>query len=174
MQTRAVLTALIRATPKSTTRGNVENVQKNNRKGHIMNDPRIIIEKGRLTGEPEIKQTKTGKTMLVFTVAGNGSHKDKTTGEYVDDCQIFVRCTIWDTALFLSMQQLLHKGTLVRLDTAFDYQVRADRNGEPHVYFDARFPEISVLPAKAKQQQSYQSPATTQTADGNDPWGTEF
>ena len=30
-----------------------------------MNDPRIIIEKGRLTGEPEIKQTKTGKTMLV-------------------------------------------------------------------------------------------------------------
>ena len=83
-----------------------------------MNDPRIIIEKGRLTGEPEIKQTKTGKTLMSFTVAGNGSHKDKTTGEYVDDCQIFVRCTIWDTALFPSMQQLLHKGTLVRLDTA--------------------------------------------------------
>lgn len=142
-----------------------------------MNDPRIIIEKGRLTGEPEIKQTKTGKTLMSFTVAGNGSHKDKTTGEYVDDCQIFVRCTIWDTALFPSMQQLLHKGTLVRLDTAFDYQVRADRNGEPHVYFDARFPEISVLPAKAKQQpsqQAYQAPAATQTADGNDPWGTEF
>lgn len=142
-----------------------------------MNDPRIIIEKGRLTGDPEIKQTKTGKTLMSFTVAGNGSHKDKTTGEYVDDCQIFVRCTIWDTALFPSMQQLLHKGTLVRLDTAFDYQVRADRNGEPHVYFDARFPEISVLPSKAKQQppqQSYQAPATTQTAAGNDPWGTEF
>ena len=143
-----------------------------------MNDPRIIIEKGRLTGDPEIKQTKTGKTMLVFTVAGNGSHKDKTTGEYVDDCQIFVRCTIWDTALFPSMQQLLHKGTLVRLDTAFDYQVRADRNGEPHVYFDARFPEISVLPAKVKQQQptqqAYQAPAAPQAAANNDPWSTEF
>ena len=142
-----------------------------------MNDPRIIIEKGRLTGEPEIKQTKTGKTIMSFTVAGNGSHKDKTTGEYVDDCQIFVRCTICDTALFPSMQQLLHKGTLVRLDTAFDYQVR-DRNGEPHVYFDARFPEISVLPAKAKQQppqQAYQpAPTAPQAAANNDPWSTEF
>lgn len=142
-----------------------------------MNDPRIIIEKGRLTGEPEIKQTKTGKTMLVFTVAGNGSHKDKTTGEYINDCQIFVRCTIWDTALFSSMQQLLHKGTLVRLDTAFNYQVRADRNGEPHVYFDARFPEISVLPVKVKQQQTqqaYQATTSPQAAANNDPWGTEF
>lgn len=53
-----------------------------------MNDPILLIEHGRLTGEPELKTTKTGKQILQFTVAGNGSHKDKQTGQYVDDCQI--------------------------------------------------------------------------------------
>lgn len=53
-----------------------------------MNDPIMLIEHGRLTGDPEMKTTKTGKQILQFTVAGNGSHKDKQTGQYVDDCQI--------------------------------------------------------------------------------------
>ena len=49
-----------------------------------MNDPIMLIEHGRLTGEPELKTTKTGKQILQFTVAGNGSHKDKQTGQKID------------------------------------------------------------------------------------------
>lgn len=53
-----------------------------------MNDPIMLIEHGRLTADPEVKTTKTGKQILQYTVAGSGSHKDKQTGQYVDDCQI--------------------------------------------------------------------------------------
>ena len=55
-----------------------------------MNDPIMLIEHGRLTGDPELKTTKTGKQILQFTVAGNGSHKDKNTGT-----------SMWMTARFL-------------------------------------------------------------------------
>ena len=102
-----------------------------------MNDPILLIEHGRLTGEPELKTTKTGKQILQFTVAGNGSHKDKQTGQYVDDCQIFIRCTEWDINRAQALQKVLHKGSEVRLETAFNYTCATDNNGQPRVYFDA-------------------------------------
>lgn len=139
-----------------------------------MNDPRIIIEHGRLTGEPESKTTKTGKQILTFTVAGNGSHKDKQTGQYVDDCQIFIRVTEWDVNRAEMLRSILHKGTEVRLDTAFTYSCGTDQNGQPRVYFDARFPNITVYPPRAPKQQ--QKPATGNPSNfdefGNsDAWG---
>lgn len=70
-----------------------------------MNDPILLIEHGRLTGDPEMKTTKTGKQILQFTVAGNGFHKDKNTGQYVDDCQIFIRCTEWDVNRAQALQK---------------------------------------------------------------------
>lgn len=139
-----------------------------------MNDPILLIEHGRLTGEPEMKTTKTGKQILQFTVAGNGSHKDKQTGQYVDDCQIFIRCTEWDVNRAQALQKVLHKGSEVRLETAFTYSCGTDQNGQPRVYFDARFPKLTVYPPrppKTPQQQTPTSPSNFDDFGNSDAWG---
>lgn len=141
-----------------------------------MNDPILLIEHGRLTGDPEMKTTKTGKQILQFTVAGNGSHKDKQTGQYVDDCQIFIRCTEWDVNRAQALQKVLHKGSEVRLETAFNYTCTTDNNGQPRVYFDARFPQITVYPpsppkTQQPQQQNTGSPSNFDDFGNSDAWG---
>lgn len=141
-----------------------------------MNDPILLIEHGRLTGDPELKTTKTGKQILQFTVAGNGSHKDKQTGQYVDDCQIFIRCTEWDVNRAQALQKVLCKGSEVRLETAFNYTCVTDNNGQPRVYFDARFPRITVYPPRPPktqqpQQQNTGSPSNFDDFGNSDAWG---
>ena len=139
-----------------------------------MNDPMLLIERGRLTGNPEVKTTKTGKQIMQYTVAGSGSHKDKQTGQYVDDCQIFIRCTEWDMTRAQALQKVLHKGSEVRLETAFNYSCGTDKNGQQRVYFDARFPKLTVYPPRPSKTQQQQSPTTPTNFDdfGNsDAWG---
>ena len=59
-----------------------------------------IVLMGRLTADPEMKQTKNGIAVGSFTLAVDRDRKDKDTGEREAD---FIRCVVWrSTAEFAS------------------------------------------------------------------------
>lgn len=144
-----------------------------------MFEPKLLLEQARLIAEPELKTSKTGKQYLKFTLAANGSHKDKQTGQYVNDEPIFVNVTEFDTRMIATYQQTLHKGTAVRAEGRLKWRTATDRNGQPAVYFDYVFPTISLYLTKAKSpenqptQQTFVNPQQQlQRNLGADPWGS--
>ena len=75
-----------------------------------MADKNKVNLMGRLTKEPEMRYTKTGKKILEFTVAVN-RRKDKDGNQIAD----FFYCTAWEqSAKYLS--SFAHKGSLVDIE----------------------------------------------------------
>ena len=73
-----------------------------------MNNVQII---GRLTADPELRQTQSGIASCRFTVAVNRKYKNQQTGEYDAD---FIPCVAWkQTAEFIS--RYFSKGKMIAL-----------------------------------------------------------
>jgi single-stranded DNA-binding protein len=51
---------------------------------------------GRVTKDPELRTTPTGKQVWNFTLADTVQRKDQATGKYVDDYTIFMPCQVWN------------------------------------------------------------------------------
>ena len=74
-----------------------------------------VILVGRLTADPELRQTTSGVSSCRFTVAVNRKFADKNTGERQAD---FIRCTAWRqtaeliTRYFTKGQMIAVEGTL--------------------------------------------------------------
>ena len=67
---------------------------------------------GRLTADPELRQTQNGVASCRFTVAVNRKFADKSTGERQAD---FITCVAWrQTAEFVS--RYFSKGKMIALD----------------------------------------------------------
>ena len=71
-----------------------------------------VILTGRLTADPELRQTVGGISSCRFTVAVNRKYADKTTGEHQAD---FISCTAWrQTAEFIS--RYFSKGKMIVIE----------------------------------------------------------
>lgn len=83
-----------------------------------MNSVSIV---GRLTKEPELKKTQTGKSLLSFTVAVNRKfNKDQTD---------FINCRAWEkTADFIA--NYLAKGSLVSVEGSIQSRSFEDNTGK--------------------------------------------
>lgn len=91
------------------------------RKGKIMN--KVIIT-GRLTADPELRQTQSGISSCRFTVAVNRKYADKSTGERQAD---FITCVAWrQTAEFVS--RYFSKGKMIALEGSLRTGSYQDRN----------------------------------------------
>lgn len=67
---------------------------------------------GRLTADPELRQTQSGVASCRFTVAVNRKYADKSTGERQAD---FITCVAWrQTAEFVS--RYFSKGKMIALE----------------------------------------------------------
>lgn len=83
-----------------------------------------VILMGRLTADPELKQTQNGTSVCRFTVAVNRKFADKTTGQREAD---FISCTAWSkTAEFIS--RYFKKGQMICLDGELRTGSYQDRN----------------------------------------------
>lgn len=79
---------------------------------------------GRLTADPELKQTAGGVSVCRFTVAVNRKYKNESTGEYDAD---FISCTAWrQTAEFLA--KYFSKGKMVALEGSLRSGSYQDKN----------------------------------------------
>lgn len=75
-----------------------------------MADPNsAYIESARLTRDPELKTTAGGNTLVNFSLASNGYHKDAQTGQYVNDQAVYWNCTAWGQIAH-NIAASLHKG----------------------------------------------------------------
>ena len=83
-----------------------------------------VILKGRLTADPELRQTQSGISSCRFTLAVDRKFADKNTGERQAD---FVSCTAWrSTAEFVS--RYFTKGSMILVEGAIRTGSYTDKN----------------------------------------------
>lgn len=83
-----------------------------------------VILMGRLTADPELRQTQSGISSCRFTVAVNRRFADKNTGERQAD---FISCTAWrQTAEFVS--RYFKKGSMICVEGNLRTGSYTDRN----------------------------------------------
>ncbi|MBQ8582420.1 MAG: single-stranded DNA-binding protein [Ruminococcus sp.] len=83
-----------------------------------------VILVGRLTADPELRQTQSGISSCRFTIAVDRRFADKNSGERQAD---FISCTAWrQTAEFIS--RYFNKGKLIAVEGSLRTGSYADRN----------------------------------------------
>ena len=83
-----------------------------------------VILVGRLTADPELRQTQSGVSSCRFTVAVDRRFADKNTGERQAD---FISCTAWrQTAEFVS--RYFNKGKMICLEGSLRTGKYQDKN----------------------------------------------
>lgn len=71
-----------------------------------------VVLMGRLTADPELRQTQSGIASCRFTIAINRKYKNQQTGEYDAD---FISCVTWrQTAEFIS--RYFSKGSMIAVE----------------------------------------------------------
>jgi len=83
-----------------------------------------VIIMGRLTADPELRQTQSGVSSCRFTVAVNRRFADRNTGERQAD---FISCTAWrQTAEFVT--RYFKKGSMICVEGSLRTGSYQDRN----------------------------------------------
>lgn len=129
-----------------------------------MNNVQII---GRLTADPELRQTQSGISSCRFTVAVNRKYKNKDTDQYDTD---FIPCVAWkQTAEFIS--RYFSKGKMIALQGTLRTGSFQDRNHQDvtHYTTDVFVENVEFCGDKGnnsgnQQQPQQQRPPQQQTA----------
>ena len=137
-----------------------------------------VIFMGRLTADPELRQTQSGISSCRFTVAVNRRIADKNTGERQAD---FISCTAWrQTAEFVS--RYFKKGSMICVEGSLRTGSYTDRNHPDvtHYTTDVMVDNVEFTGSKAESQGSgsyapqsnnnynYQTPAAQAQPAAND------
>lgn len=86
---------------------------------------------GRMTADPELRQTQSGIASCRFTVAVNRKYKNEQTGEYDAD---FITCVAWrQTAEFIS--RYFSKGKMIALEGTLRTGSYQDRNHDDVTHY---------------------------------------
>lgn len=86
---------------------------------------------GRLTSDPELRQTQSGVASCRFTVAVDRKFADKNTGEKQTD---FITCTAWrQTGEFVA--RYFNKGKMIAVEGSLRTGKYQDRNHEDVIHY---------------------------------------
>lgn len=128
-----------------------------------------VILMGRLTRDPELKNTQSGFAMVRFSVAVERAFKDKKTGEKETD---FLDCTAFrGTAEFVS--RWFAKGDMILVEGNIQNNNYTDNNGTKHYSNTIIVESVSFCGGKNNgaqaQTDNYNSaqPAQTQALPAN-------
>jgi single-strand DNA-binding protein len=138
--------------------------------------PKIIIE-GRLTADPELRFTPSGKAVANFTIASNDRVKG-SSGDWEDGPATFLRCTLWERQAENAAESLT-KGMLVHAEGKLS-QREYEKDGEKRTVYEANLfwvaPSIrwdTAKVTKAARQDAQGAPSGGQQRQGGaDPWAT--
>lgn len=119
---------------------------------------------GRLTAQPELRQTQSGIASCRFTVAVNRRFKN-ANGEYDAD---FIPCVAWrQTAEFVS--KYFSKGSMICVEGSLRTGSYQDKNHSDVTHYTTELYVDNVEFCGSKQnngEQTQQQPTTVQTAQG--------
>lgn len=129
-----------------------------------------VIIMGRMTSDPELRQTQSGVVSCRFTVAVDRRYADKNTGERQAD---FISCIAWrQTAEFVS--RYFTKGKMITLEGTLRTGSYQDRNhlDVTHYTTEVFVDNVEFCGDKGNGQTSQLAPAQQsapqQTASNND------
>lgn len=118
-----------------------------------------VIIMGRLTKDPDFKQTQSGIAMCKFSVAVERQFKDKMTGERQTD---FLDCTAFrGTAEFVS--RYFSKGNMILVEGNIQNNNYTDNNGVKHYSHNIMVENVSFCGGKNESNaaQTEQAQAAT-------------
>lgn len=119
-----------------------------------------VILAGRLTADPELRQTQSGVASCRFTVAVNRKFADKATGEKQAD---FITCVAWrQTAEFVS--RYFSKGKMIALEGELRNNNYKDRTHTDvtHYCTEVQVDNVEFCGGKNDSGSSGASPSQTQ------------
>jgi single-strand DNA-binding protein len=121
---------------------------------------------GRLTKEPELKSTQSGKSVISFTVAIPRKFTD-ANGERQSD---FINCVAFGkTAEFV--EKHFNKGDIISIDGTIQVRVWEDNEGKKHYATEVMCEAVGFVGGKRKEEQKTEAlPQLPQefSADGDD------
>lgn len=128
-----------------------------------------VVLVGRLTADPELRQTQSGIASCQFTVAVDRRFADKNTGERQAD---FIRCQAWrQTAEFVG--KYFSKGKMIALEGSLRTGSYTDRNHSDvtHYTTDVFVDNVEFCGGKndgGSAQNTQQTTQVQQPADNSD------
>lgn len=114
----------------------------------------IVILHGRLTADPTLRQSASGKSIAGFTVAVDG-YKDSSGNKQTD----FIRCTAFGQTADL-MSRFFTKGKEIALEGSLHPNDYTDNNGVKHFSYQVNVNRVHFCGSKnenggQQQQQGY-------------------
>ncbi len=104
-----------------------------------------VIIMGRLTADPELRQTTSGISSCRFSVAVDRGYRSRDTGERQTD---FIRVTAWrQTAEFVS--RYFSKGKMIIVEGSLRNNDYTDANGVKHYSMDVQADNVSFGESKS-------------------------
>ena len=104
-----------------------------------------VILMGRLTADPELRQTPSGISSCRFSIAIDRSYKSRDTGERQTD---FINVVTWrQTAEFVS--RYFSKGRMIIVEGSLRNNNYTDSNGVKHYSMDVQADNVSFGESKA-------------------------
>lgn len=122
-----------------------------------------VILTGRLTADPELRQTQSGVASCRFTIAVNRRFANKNTGERQAD---FISCQAWrQSAEFVS--KYFRKGSMICIDGTLRTGSYQDKNHSDvtHYTTDVLVENVEFCGSKKDSGQTQQSSSKT-NSDG--------
>lgn len=114
-----------------------------------------VILVGRMTSDPELKQTQNGTSVTSFTVAVNRKYQ-KDTEQTAD----FINCVAWrQTAEFLANH--FHKGSSICVIGSIQTRSYTTQNGEKRYATEIVADEVRFVDSKSDNNSSAPAPTTT-------------
>ncbi len=107
-----------------------------------------VILMGRLTADPELRQTQSGVSSCSFSIAVNRKFVNKQTGERQAD---FIRCIAWrQTAEFIN--RYFNKGSMICVEGELRQDNYQDRNypDVTHYSFTVQVDNVEFTGSKAE------------------------
>lgn len=112
---------------------------------------------GRLTTDPEIKATNTGKSLANFTIAVDRDYKDGNGNKITD----FVPCIAWDpTASVVS--KYFRKGNLIGITGRFESRSYEDSNGNKRIFYSILVNHVDFIQGKSSGNAQESTPVAPQ------------
>ena len=100
---------------------------------------------GRLTGDPELKQTSSQTSFCNFTVAVDRKFKDANGNKQTD----FIPCTAWSkTAEFIS--KYFHKGNRIAVSGSLQIRSYEDSNGNKRTASEVVIEDAEFVESKSE------------------------
>jgi single-strand DNA-binding protein len=117
-----------------------------------------VILMGRLTADPELRQTTSGISSCRFSVAIDRGYKSKETGERQTD---FINVIAWrQTAEFVS--RYFSKGRMIIVEGSLRNNNYTDHNGIKHYSMDVQADNVSFGESKSASAQGITNENNTQ------------